>query len=64
MPRASQYGPLRPPALKNFFESNLNVKGFHEVNRIIARAGTARGTGEIITFEEKDPEATIYLNDI
>ena len=59
LPRASQHGPLRPPALKNSFESNLNCKGFHEINRTTARAGTARGTSGIITFWEKDPEATI-----
>ena len=50
MPRASQLGPLRPPALKNFFESNLDFKDFHEVHRIKARAGTASGTNGIITL--------------
>ena len=53
MPHASQLGPLRPPALKNFFESNLDFKGFHEVHRIKARAGTASGTNGIITFGER-----------
>ena len=33
----------------------------HKVNRIAARAGTARGTSGIITFGEKDLEATIIL---
>ena len=59
MPRASQHRPLGPPALKNFFESNLNFKGLHEVNRIRARVGTARGTGGVITFGEKNPETTL-----
>ena len=43
---------------KNFFESNLNFKGFHEVSRITARVGTVRGTSGIITFGENDPEPT------
>ena len=30
-----------------------------EVNIVTARAGTARGTSVIITFGEKDPEATL-----
>ena len=59
VPRASQHGPLRPPALKNFFESNFDFKGFDEVNRITARAETARGTSGIITYGEKDPEAPL-----
>ena len=59
MPRASQHGPLRLPALKYFFEINLYFKGFHEVNTITAHAGTAHGTSGIITFGEKDPEATL-----
>ena len=59
MSRASQHWPLRPLALKNFFESNLNFRGFHEVNRITARAGAVRGTSGIITFGGKDPEATL-----
>ena len=42
--RASQHGPFLPPALENFFERNLNFKGFHEVSKITARAGTARDT--------------------
>ena len=58
MPRALEHRPLRPPALKNFFESNLYFEGFHEVSGIIARVGTARGTSGVITFGEKDPEAT------
>ena len=61
MPRASQQRLLRPPALKNFFESNLNLKGFHEVNRVTAGAGTAGGTIGIITFGEKDSDATIIV---
>ena len=61
MPRASQHGPLRPHALKSFFESNFNFKGFHKVDRITARAGTARGISGIITFGGKDPEATLYV---
>ena len=61
MPRSSQRGPLRPPALKHFLKSNLNFKGFHEVNRIKARAGTARDTNGIITFLEKDLEETIKV---
>ena len=56
MPGVSQHEPLDPPALNNFFESNLNFKGFYKISRITARAGIARG---IITFGEKDPEATI-----
>ena len=36
-------------------------KGFHEVNRITARAGIARCTSGIMTFGEKDPEATLNL---
>ena len=59
MPRAFQHGPLSPPALKNFFESNVDFKSFHQVNRITASAGTARGTSGIITHGEKDPEATL-----
>ena len=59
MVRTSQHGSLPPSALKNFFESNLNFKGFLIVNRIAARAGTACGTSGIITFTEKDPEATL-----
>ena len=55
VPHASQHGPLRPPALKNFFENKLNFEGFHEVNRITAGAKTARDTSGIITFGEKDP---------
>ena len=51
-------GRLSPPALINFFESNLNYKGFHEVSGIAARAGTARGTSGITTFVEKNLEAT------
>ena len=35
------------------------MQGFHEVNRISGRAGIVPGTNEIITFGEKDPEATI-----
>ena len=59
MPRASLHGPLGPPTLNNFFESNLNFEGFHKVNGITAHAGTASDTSGIITFAEKDPEATI-----
>ena len=59
VPHASQHGPIRPPALKDFSESNVNFKGFHEVNRITARARTARGTSGVITFMEKDPEVAI-----
>ena len=59
VPRASHHGPLRPHALKNFFESNLNSKVFHEVYRITVRAGTAHGMSGIITFGEEDPEATL-----
>ena len=44
VPRASQHGPLRQPALKNFFESSLNIKGCHEVNRITERTETAHVT--------------------
>ena len=62
MRRASQLGLLRQPALKNVFESNLTFDGFHEVNRITGRAGTARDTSEIITFGEKGPEATLLLS--
>ena len=54
-------GSLPPPALKNFFESNLNFKGFHEVNRIVALAGTARGASGTIIFGGKDPEATLKV---
>ena len=61
MPRASQHGPLHPPALKTFLESNFNFKGFHEVSRMLAPAGTVRGTNGIIAFGEKDPEKTITL---
>ena len=61
MRRASQDGPLRQPALINFLGSNLNFLGFHEINIITARAGTAPGMSGIITFWEKDPEATIPL---
>ena len=57
-------GPLRPPELKKFFESNLNIEGFHEVSRIIARPGTAHGTSGIITFGEKDPEATLLTEEV
>ena len=56
VPPAFQHGPLRPPALKNFFETNVNFKSFQEVNRMIACAGTAPaalGTSGIITFGEK-----------
>ena len=60
VPRASQHGPLRPPTLKNFFENNLNFKGFHEVSGIRTRAGTALGTSGIITFGENDTEATLH----
>ena len=35
------------------------IKGFHEVKRITMPAGTAHGMSGIITFAEKDPEATI-----
>ena len=59
MPRASQHGPFRPPALKKFFKSNLNFKGFYKVNRITARVGNARDTSGIVTFREKHPEATL-----
>ena len=59
VPRASQHGPLGSPALNNFFESNLNFKGFRKVNRITVRAGTERGTSGVITFVEKDPEAIL-----
>ena len=59
--RASQHRPLGPPALNIFFESNLNFKGFHEVNRVTARAWTARGTSGIITFGEKDPKVTLTM---
>ena len=31
VPHAFQHGPLPQPALKNFFENNLNLKGFHKV---------------------------------
>ena len=58
MPRASQQRSSRHPTLKNFFQSNLNFKGFHKVNRIIERTGTTRDTSEIITFGKKDPEST------
>ena len=61
VPRASQHRPLHPPVLKNFFESNLYFKGFHEVNRITARAGTARGTSGMITLGEKDAETTLLF---
>ena len=37
----------------------LIYKAFHEVNIVTARAGTARGTSGIISFEEKDPDATL-----
>ena len=53
MSRASQHGLLRLPVLKNFFESKLNFKSFHEVDRITARTGTAGGTSGIITFGER-----------
>ena len=56
MPRTSQHRPLRPPALKNFFQSNLDFKGFHKVQRI-----TARGTSGIFAFGEKNPDATIKI---
>ena len=59
MPCASQQGLLRQHAFENFFDSNLKMQGFHEVNRISGRAGIVPGTNEIITFGEKDPEATI-----
>ena len=59
MPRAYQHGPFRQLALKNFFETSSNFKGFHEVNRITGRARTAHGTSEIITFGERDPEPTM-----
>ena len=59
MPRAFQYGPLGPLALNDFFDSNLNLKGFHEVNRITVHAGSARGTSGIITFEANDLEAPV-----
>ena len=37
------------------------MKKFSRSQQITARAGTARGTSGIITFEEIDPEATIKL---
>ena len=49
---------VTPTCTENFFESKFNFKGFNEVNRITVRAGTARGTSVIITFREKDSEAT------
>ena len=36
-----------------------DLEGFHEVIRIAALDGTARGTSGITTFEGKHPEATI-----
>ena len=51
-----QHRPLRPPALKNFFQSNLDFKGFHKVQRI-----TTRGTSGIIAFGEKNPDATTKI---
>ena len=62
MQRASQQWPLRPPALKDFFESNLNFKCFHKISRITALAVTVLGRSGIITFGEKDSEATILYN--
>ena len=60
MPRASQHGLLTPPALKNFFDSDLDFKGFHKVNGMTARSGTVCGKSGIIGFGEKDPEATLH----
>ena len=37
----------------------LIYKAFHEVNIVTARAETAGGTSGIITFGEKDPDATL-----
>ena len=51
--------PLSPDALKNFFESNLDLKRFYEVNRITVRNGTGHDMSGIIIFGEKDPEATL-----
>ena len=62
MPRASQHGLLGPSALKNFFESNLDFKGFHEINRIRAHGKTACFTSGVITLREKDPEATLLFS--
>ena len=41
----------------------LNYEAFHEVNKVTARAGTASGTSVIITFGEKDPDATLLYID-
>ena len=37
----------------------LIYKAFHEVYVVTARAGTANGTSGIMTFGEKDPNATL-----
>ena len=37
----------------------LIYEAFHEVNIVTAHAGTASGMSGIITFGEKDPDATL-----
>ena len=40
-------------------EKQLLYEAFHEVNIVTAHAGTASGKSGIITFREKDPDATV-----
>ena len=50
-----------------FFEFQSSTQhpfyvAFYDVNRVMARAGTARGTSGIITFGKKEPEATLSIS--
>ena len=55
----SEHKQLCQPMMKNFFWSNSFIKLSTWPTRVIAGAGTARGTSGVITFGEKDPETTL-----